>query len=161
MPTATYIALANTTLSSTASSVTFSSIPATYRDLVVVINCRVSTTSDFIKMGFNNNAASMNIVYAFGTGSGGGTSGSGSNLSSPQIVGDPSDEWGVFTYNIMDYSATDKFKTVLGRSNAADHLVLMNAFTYNTTSAITQINLSTNAANWVSGSTFALYGIVS
>jgi hypothetical protein len=37
MPTQTYVALASETLATSASSVTFAGIPATYRDLVLIV----------------------------------------------------------------------------------------------------------------------------
>ena len=53
-PVSTYVALATTTLGATASSVTFSSIPATYRDLVLVTNAQTTTAlGDYYILQFN------------------------------------------------------------------------------------------------------------
>jgi hypothetical protein len=56
MPTSTYVALATTTLGATAASVTFSSIPATYRDLLLV-NAAQRVRSALVRC-----ASSMEIV---------------------------------------------------------------------------------------------------
>jgi hypothetical protein len=61
----------------------------------------------------------------------------------------------------MDYSATDKHKTVLIRQNSvADSAFAMGARWANT-AAITSIQLSLGAATFSTGTTFALYGIAS
>jgi hypothetical protein len=71
MPTPTYTPLATVTLASTASSVTFSSIPATYRDLVVVHNNFGTVNNDAnSNFRFNGDSGSnYSRVYAFWSGS--------------------------------------------------------------------------------------------
>ena len=54
MATPTYIALATTTLSSAVGSVTFSSIPAGYRDLVLVAEGLTSGATSNVRMQFNS-----------------------------------------------------------------------------------------------------------
>jgi hypothetical protein len=161
MATATYIALANTTLSSATSSVTFSSIPATYRDLVLVVNGSITDDDRFGLLQFNADTGNnYNYVYVANTSSGAQTSKSGS-------------EWmyGIgqmaATIQIMDYSATDKHKTVLVRNAAGTALVYMYAGRWANTNAINSIKLLTTttgyspSSTFTSGTTFSLYGIVS
>jgi hypothetical protein len=169
MPTATYIALANLTLSGTDATVTFSSIPATYRDLVVVISTRSDTNAAADNMGLYFNSDTGNnysTLRMLGTGS---TTVSGTAPTSARIAqltvpaANLSTQFGVATVHIMDYSATDKHKTVLVRSNTAGDQVHAAAGRWASTNAITSvsIDLYATSANFVSGSTFALYGIVS
>ena len=54
----TYIPIATTTLSSTASSVTLSSIPATYTDIVIVCNGQTSTGTFDTKLQVNSDTGS-------------------------------------------------------------------------------------------------------
>jgi hypothetical protein len=62
--------------------------------------------------------------------------------------------------DIMDYSATDRHKTLISRySNAANEAGAM-ASRWGSTAAITNIELiTTSAATYAAGTTFSLYGI--
>jgi hypothetical protein len=60
----------------------------------------------------------------------------------------------------MDYSATDKHKTVLVRSNAASTGVEAIAQRWASTAAITSILVFPSTGSWAAGGTFSLYGIV-
>ncbi len=158
MPTATYIALANTTVSSTTNSVTFSSIPATYRDLVIVTN---PVGDGYLSMQFNNDTGS-NYPYnaMFGTGSAAqAQSGTfvrvGMTYPLTTVYENPT------LFHIMDYSATDKHKTVLYRGNSAGAGVWAGASRWANTNAITSIKVFLDSGNFSAGSTLALYGIVS
>lgn len=162
MPTSTYIALANITLTGNDSSVEFASIPATYRDLVLVVQ-NTSTVASQMSMRFNSDTGSnYNRVAMWGTGS---TTGSNSSTNAAEIntqAEGQADSASAFTHiNIMDYSATDKHKTGLIRfaSSPNGPAVVAQAFRWASTSAITTITLA--GATFTSGSTFALYGIVS
>ena len=65
-PTSTYAALATTTLASSASSVTFSSISGSYRDLVVVANYKkadANTGGYYLWLQFNGSTSSA--AYPF------------------------------------------------------------------------------------------------
>lgn len=166
MPTPTYIALANTTLSSASGTVTFSSIPATYRDLVLVCNATTSRSAfniDGLVVRFNSDTANYSMVRMLAQNTGassdtdtkiaGGFSG---NSASPAIA----------LLHIMDYSVTDKHKTVLARYNTdasyVGGMVTAGAARWASTSAITTITVLPEVGpNFNSGSTFSLYGIVS
>jgi hypothetical protein len=155
MPTATYIALATTTLTTTTSSVTFSSIPATYRDLVLIAAGSVDTDRG-ANIQFNNDTGTnYSIVFMFGQ---------GTSANSEQYTGQTSIGFGAFQPNginihhIMDYSATDKHKTVLGRRDTNTY-TLAGAGRWASTSAITSIKF--NSTNMQSGTVLTLYGIVS
>jgi hypothetical protein len=163
MPTPTYIALATTTLGSNAATVTFSSIPATYKDLIVVFNGGwINSSNGESIIRFNGDAgANYSRIYALGDGS---STGSGAN------AGLTEGSWWAMdnsansnsTLQIMDYSATDKHKTVLSRSNSFPGLyTLMMAGRWASTSAINQISISTFGAGGSvrAGSTISLYGV--
>ena len=63
MPTPTYTPLANVTLASTTSTVTFSSIPATYRDLLVVAQCGVvGPATENLQLSLNNDTTNANYA---------------------------------------------------------------------------------------------------
>jgi hypothetical protein len=159
LPTPTYTPLANITLGSSASSVTFSSIPATYRDLVVVADYSTSPSSGS-EIRFNGDSGSN---YSTVTMRGDGTNAlSGAftiGLISPSNgTGEAANTRNLYTLQIMDYSATDKHKTCLLRMNNPGHTQAQ-ANRWANTAAITSIAISN--ATFLTGSTFALYGIAS
>jgi hypothetical protein len=153
MPTATYIALANLTLSSAQAEVTFSSIPATYRDLVVVANGE-SPTNGSLLVRFNGDTGSnYPTVYMYQDSSGtynigyfysGGTQGQFACV-----------------LNVMDYAQTDKHKTTLARLAKNGSEVEASGIRWANTDAITSVTIRTSSNNFSTGCTFALYGIVS
>jgi hypothetical protein len=162
MPTATYIALANLTLNGTDSSITFDSIPSTYRDLVAVINTDSSTQAD-LYLRFNGDTGNnYNRVTGQGTGSVASYN-SSTNAAFMRLNGN-GDLATDFSQNaiiqVMDYSATDKHKSVLSRTNST-HGVDMTAGRWASTNAVTSVTIYPSTGSFESGSTFSLFGIVS
>ena len=162
MPTPTYTALANITLGSSASSVTFSSIPATYRDLVLVHAGTTSNASVNTILARLNGDSGSNFFQVAMTGDGSATSSftfTGTGVSAGLSR---SNEVSVNTTTIMDYSATDKHKTALSRHNNSATAVRAAATRWANTAAVTSIVLVMDTgATFSSGTTFALYGIAS
>ena len=155
MPTPTYDLIASNVLSSSASSVTFSSIPATYGDLVLVCN-EASGNAVNLYAEFNGDTGA-NYSYVFMRGDGSSTfSGSGTGNEAIISVGSTAQ---LFIMQIMDYSATDKHKTYLSRSNRAAGNVAAQAGRWANTAAINSIRIFNGSI--ASGTTFYLYGIAS
>ena len=163
MPTPTYTPLATVTLGSSASSVTFSSIPTdgTYRDLVVVISAKNTTGNRDIQFRFNGDAGSNYYrVYMFGNGSTATSATDGANPA--QRLGYArTDEFTTTITNIMDYSATDKHKTSLSRVGAAILGANATAGRWQNTAAINSMTFLMSAGQFTADSTFSLYGIAS
>lgn len=162
--TPTHVLLSQITLAANATDVTFSSLPATYGDLVLVASARSTTAGsgeDSLDIRFNSDTGSnYNMVRMYGTGS------SAISATNTSVTSMPIGRIGYASYNfapniiqIMDYSATDKHKTVLGRANVAEAVVYATAGRWASTNAITSIAISLGSGNIVSGSTFALYGV--
>ena len=153
MATPTYDLLDSTTLGTAAASVTFSSIDQSYGDLILVFRGSAAS-DDYLGLQFNSDTtSSYSVVRAYNTLSGTfnaiyGLIGSGDgSIDNLQIV------------QIMDYSATDKHKTFLSRSNNTGY-VAMHAGRWANTSAITSVKIMTGlGANYVAGSTFQLFGV--
>jgi len=156
--------LANLTLASTQASITFSSISQSYRDLILITNISSlsgSPTQQGSNVRFNGDSGSnYHTIYALGNGSSNGAGNeSGTSLSWGQF---PS-TGGFDKWEILDYSATDKHKIAIGRSNGVNASVWMYVNRWASTAAITSITL--NSPDYGSdvfgiGSTFALYGVV-
>jgi hypothetical protein len=159
MPTPTYTPLATVTLGSSASSVTFSSIPATYRDLVLVMNASITTGSQVVRIRYNGDTGSnYPYVYIYADGS---SATSGAGTSAFAEAGTISTGPSVVISQIMDYSATDKHKSAITRTNIQGVNVLAWATRWANTAAITSIELTLTGSTYTAGSTFALYAIAS
>jgi hypothetical protein len=157
-----YVPLANVTLGTTALSVTFSSISQSYRDLVLVAFSATTSESNFwiqINGDTGNNYSAVNMV-------GDGSSTYSQNLSTGtynyfDVAGGLGDAAGqTFIINFMDYSATDKHKTVLWRNGKGSAGAQAEVGRWANTSAITSILIDQYLVRvFGAGSTFALYGV--
>lgn len=160
MATPTYTPLANVTLGSSASSVTFSSISQAYRDLIIVFTGGDSSGAETGQIRINaDTGGNYSGVRMKGDGSS-TASYSWSNVTG-LYYGIIDGTTGNSIIQIMDYSATDKHKTVLTRTNVVAQETSANAWRWANTAAITSISFSTYSTyNYLAGSTFALYGVV-
>jgi hypothetical protein len=61
---------------------------------------------------------------------------------------------------IMDYSATDKHKTFLVRSNTTANNVAAHAVRWANTAAITTVAVEAISTTWAVGTTLNLYGVI-
>jgi hypothetical protein len=160
--TNTYTPLATITLTSTDSEIVFASIPATYRDLIVVANA-AGTGSQAVKMKLNGATSGYSFVTMWGTGSGSGQSAAyGSEAAANAGFGasiGTSLDWNLVA-QIMDYSATDKHKTILMRANRASTATEASASRYASNNAVNSVSLYIVSNNFAIGSTFSLYGVI-
>jgi hypothetical protein len=151
-----YTALANVTLDSAASSVSFSSISGSYRDLIYVISGQLSSASATnILLRFNGDST-VNYQRAFALGTGSSFS-SGVGTESGIYSWVATNAQGMAIGHIMDYSQTGALKVVLTRQNNASD-VMMQGQRWISTSAINSMTFSTTN-NFAAGTSFALYGI--
>jgi hypothetical protein len=159
--TGTYTLINSTTLNTATATVTFSSIPSAYTDLVLVAWGGVSGNEFGLQFnsdsgtnygqtalaGNGSTATSTRNTNYNGVGMGGLAS-----RSAPAIV------------NILDYSNSTTFKASLIRgeqTRSAVESVIAFVNTWRNTSAITSITIRDlgSSNNIASGSTFRLYGI--
>lgn len=163
MPTTTYTPLANITLtSSSSSSFSFTSISQAYRDLVLVASFRGDIGGQDIFLIVNGNTTDSSYTKTLSEGAGGGSI---ANITSnPRRIAYYSTinttANNLVTMNAMDYSATNKNKTILIRNDRSDSATGMIASTFNATTAITSLGILLSGGSLVTGSTFALYGVV-
>ena len=157
MPTPTYTSLANITLGSSASSVTFSSIPATYRDLVLVVNGAGSTPEN-ATLTFNGDTTAGNYSWVSMRGDG---SSATSATSTGALVNTYTTDRFTAIIQVMDYSATDKHKTRLSRDDIASYHARAWASRWANTAAVTSMVYGAAGGTFNSGTTLALYGIAS
>ena len=168
---ATYEPIATTTLSSGATSVTFSSISGAYTDLYIVGQTGCSTT-DYLTFRVGNSSVDTASNYSATFLEGDGTtasSGRGSN-SSKIYVGSTASIMNTNLYysfyiNLMNYSNTTTYKSFLNKiSNNQSSFpgVTASVGLWRSTSAINIVTIApdtNDGRTLVSGSTFTLYGI--
>lgn len=158
MPTNTYKPLANVTLSSTASSVTFASIPATYRDLILVVEGLSNVASNaFLYFNGDNTNGNYANVWALGNGS---TTQSGIDGNGAYIGGIYGANRTLNIIQIMDYSATDKQKIRLNRMNVPGDQATMVAGRWANNAAVNSLRFTLGANTMSIGTTLALYGVI-
>jgi len=154
------------TLASAVSSITFSSIPQTYTDLLLKTCARGSTTggdpwSD-AQLSFNGNTSNQTERWLGGFGSA-AASGTGSQMilrvnkdSSTSNTFDNS-EFYIPNYTSANYKSVSLDNAV--ENNATAALLMFNAQLWSNTAAITSLTLALGAGNFMVNSTFYLYGI--
>jgi hypothetical protein len=160
----TYEAIATETLTTSAASVTFSSISGAYTDLQLVVNNTLTVASArFIALQFNSDTgANYSATYLYGDGAT-AASGRGSNDNYARIgngSGSTSNSAATVA-NIMNYSNTTTYKTTIGRSSSDTYAIVYLSL-WRSTSAITSIKVicdTTGGTVFGTGSTFTLYGI--
>ena len=153
--TATYALIESQTLGSATATVTFSSIPATYTDLFVMVSCPgTSTGGDWVMSVNNDSGTNYSRTYLFGTGSAAG-SGRSTNTTAFALGGGRTDGW--CKINIQDYSNTTTYKTLLWTIGSAGTDIAPMAGLWRNTAAINRIDFIN--ATYPAGSTFRLYGI--
>jgi len=164
MPTNTYTPLATLTLTSPDASITFSNIPATYRDLIFIVSHKVDSpagTEDWYFRFNGDSGANYSFVRMVGNGSS-AFSAAGSGTYANNFIDDTTN-FSAYVIQIMDYSATDKHKTFLVRENLATFQVNARAGRWANTAAINSITITGadfGADNFSVGSTFSLYGVI-
>ena len=154
----TYVAIAEQTLGTAAASVTFSSIPGTYTDLVLVVAGTLTTGTENIVMQFNGDTGSnYSVTSLLGDGS------SASSFSSSNITSAGRCAMGTSSssaiYSINNYSNSTTYKTVLGRGGVTSYGVDARVSLWLNTAAITSIVVFPTSYNLNTGTVVSLYGI--
>lgn len=170
----TYEPIQTTTLGSAAASYTFSSIPSTYTDLVIIFSGQQDSvySGRNLNIRFNGdsgtNYSSVQIL-AEGTGAYTGADANQTGCYGPLInstgtTSGPS----VAIMNIQNYKNTSTYKTMINYGGSASTYssgtnvgvwVGTNVSTWRNTAAITSVTVLSSNGNLTSGSTLTLYGI--
>jgi len=153
---ATYEPIATTTTTGSAATVTFSSIPSTYTDLVVVMNFSLSGNNEVLWQFNSDTGANYSRTYAEGNGSTASSArGSGSNY----IYSLGRTTQMIQLVNINNYSNTTTYKNTLHRFSSAVEIVGMQVGLWRSTAAISTIGISLSAGTFTNGSVISLYGV--
>jgi hypothetical protein len=161
---ATYDKLASTTLSSNNSTVTFTSIPSTYTDLVIIFNGKAANNTDAqVRIGTANtpdSSAGYSRQFMFGY-SGGIVADTASSLNG--FIFSPYNQNTNLVMHLHSYANTNIYKPALIRNGpkptSGDNLTYVSANIYRDTVAINCVQFYSPTHNFVTGSIFSIYGI--
>lgn len=165
MPTQTYTPIATYTIPSTTASYTFTAISNAYTDLKIIIVGMASAVGRTVKVQFNGDTTSglysMTELWATGSGSGSNRrTGQNQINTSYQQVNFSDTAQANAIIDVMNYSNSTTFKTLIARTNSATASYPGTAASvglWRNTAAITSITIT--ADDFITGSTFTLYGI--
>jgi hypothetical protein len=169
-----YESIATVTASGGQTSLTFSSIPSTYKHLEIRGIARDTLTIDGgvgVKMQFNGDTGSNYVRHSVRGDGGNAVVGANTGFDNMAFVGgsigdsSTSNAFGASIITLADYTSTTRNKTVRGISgseantSSANFYIVLNSGLWLNTAAITSITLIAGQASYAAGSTFALYGI--
>lgn len=157
MPSA-IIPIATYTTVGAVNTVVFSSIPGTYRDLMVVVRGSMTSSGSSIAI----RSGSMNfwrqgVVAVFG-----GSTPIGVTNLNQQLYSQTSVSPVTFALeaHLYDYAQTNKFKAVTMQDMGATNYAALTTGWGDTTSAITAVTLQTYGGSTIAaGTIFSLYGV--
>lgn len=171
MPNTYNLIASNTVGSGGASTITFSSIPSTYTDLVVRVSGRSTRTGftyDYPRIKFNSSSSGYTDKRLYGTGS--GTAASDTNtettsITASQVPGpnSTSNTFGNMDIYIPNYASAN-YKSVsidcVTEEAGTTAYAILDAALWSNTAAINQIDITLySTSNYAQYSTFTLYGI--
>lgn len=154
------------------SSIAFTSIVGTYKHLQIRYLSRSSraATTDSVSIRFNSDTGSNYARhYLYGDGAsasaGASTTQTSANIGTQAAASAAANIFGVGVIDILDYTSTNKNKTIRCLSgddfNGSGDIQLTSGLYFATPAAITSITLLAQggSANFVQYSSFALYGV--
>jgi len=156
----TYEPIATVTATGSSTSFSFTSIPQTYTDLIVVFVGFATTGNFFIRVN-SDTSAIYSQTSLRGTGSVAGTSRETGqqNVYIGDFVADPISTISNAVMHFNNYSNATTFKTFLFRGNNSAKFTDITAGLWRSTAAITGISVHSSGANLNSTSVATLYGI--
>lgn len=160
MATPTYDLIQTTTLTNPANSILFSSLPfsSVFKDIVFVANFQMGATNSNVLIKINN-STSFNYNRIGMTGDGSNASGFNNNSIS-SFNFDPTSSGPInLVADFVDYSASNKHVTMAARWNDPGKLVGFYSLRFASTGRMSSFEIYSNNQNFVSGSTFSIYGI--
>jgi hypothetical protein len=160
----TYTLIEAKTLGSATSSVTFTTIPQTYTDLLLRVSLRSSTANFPLYLVFNSSSP-INVSSKFLEGSGSAASSYSDSTGLAGYTGrsiQTTDTFGsgdIYIPNYTSSNAKSFSSDTLNENNGTEAYMAMAALLWTGTAAITQIEVKKLTEDFVTNSTFYLYGI--
>jgi hypothetical protein len=159
------ILIGTITLTSTQTSIVFSNLPQTYRDLHLTISTSMPSAASPAWRANNDsgsNYASVGGYYNTTTASSmsntGQTQGAIGFWPASPAINDPI----IAILDLLDYSTTDKHKTVVTRTNQTSSNTDFSTSRWASTAAVTSLTILGwgGAGSFAAGSIFTLYGVL-
>ena len=164
-----YELISTTVLGANTATVSFSSIPQTYKHLQVRMVARNSSAASQqnLAMQFNNTGGTAYASHRlFGDGGSVYSQATTSTFYSVfGFIGANSQTSNIFTpavIDVLDYASTTKNKTIRGLSGFTGNLssrVVLGSGLFADLTAVTRLDLAMNTGDFMAGSRFSLYGI--
>ena len=161
--------IATVTLASPSATITFSSIAGTYKSLQIRLIAKTAGASvESMDMRLNGvSTSSYYTHYLNGNGTSAGASAFGPFTSTRPLYSSlaptGSSGFSAGIIDIIDYASTSKNKTIRTfggyDNNGSGNVGLVSGLYFANTNAITSIAFTNGSGNFVTGSTFALYGV--
>jgi hypothetical protein len=170
--TTSYESISTVTVSTAVSSISFTSIPSTFKHLQIrgIARTSVADTRESIKLTFNSDTGANYARHSL-WGSGSAASAFGASSQNYVLLTDfaaanaTSSIFGAAITDVLDYQNTNKYKTVrslggVDLNSATDVYDGLNSGLWMNTNAVTSITLTPfSGSNLTQYSQFALYGI--
>jgi hypothetical protein len=148
-------------------TISFTSIPSTYKNLQVRGIARATSGNQYLKVQLNNDTGA-NYTYheLFGTGASAAvdkaTAQTGALAISSVAGSVAANYFAAILIDVLDYTNTNKYKTLRGLDGldyGSTGQIVFNSGLWLSTSAVTRLDLIPNASTFAQYSSFALYGI--
>jgi hypothetical protein len=155
---ATYEPIATANGTGSSGVVTFSSIPATYTDLVVASNI-IGDANSAVRIRLNGDTTDSNYSYVllYGTAS---VAGSTYNAATQIYIGHANTSTpNASVISLNNYSNTTTYKSVLSRGNQVNQFVSAVIGLWKNTAAINSVTIVMDSGSFTTGATFTIYGI--
>lgn len=166
-----YESIASVTGTGSSATISFTSIPSTYKHLQIRYNARCASgaiTDHYIRLN-GDTGSNYTRHWLFALDSGGPYTSSATSTTPPSmgyIQGYDTNPTTGGIVDIHDYQSTSKNKTIRYITGGAEQqtssqgaLTVGSALWMNNTTAVNQIDLVLASSNWSTSSTFSLYGI--
>ena len=162
-----YESIQTYTLTSSQTTITFNSIPSTYKHLQIRCIAKSTSTASQGDLTFNSDTGNN---YAWHQLYGNGSSAFADNsINRANIVGaaalvasSVSNVFSASVIDILDYADTNKFKTVrhlVGQDENGSGIISFNSGLWRSTAAVNTVTITARTNSIAQYSSFALYGI--
>jgi hypothetical protein len=150
----TYTPIQSYTASGSSTTISFTSIPSTYTDLILQYTAANAGTYFLIR--YNNDSATN---YSFTSVYGDGSSAASTRGSSQDSLFGRGTANSTNQMHIQNYSNTTTYKTALMSERDAGAVAQSKVCLWRSTSAINRVDLISGSGNITAGGIFTLYGI--
>ena len=157
-----YESIASVNGTGASNTITFSSIPATYKHLQIR-GILVGTASDTVSVSYNSDTTATNYYYHRLQGTGSAANAAAGNIRRLFDSAGSGSNYLAFVVDILDYANTNKYKTtrsLSGYDANGSGVIDLESNLWSNTAAISTIAFNlTGGVYFSTASSFALYGI--